>query len=239
MTVFSWRRLWAVARKELMQMRRDRLTFAMMVGVPLIQLVLFGFAINSDPKHLPTAVIGTDASAYTRSLVSALQNSQYFEIVATPGSVGEATRLLELGKVQFVVHIPAGFSRARLCCKRGSKASAIHPNPPGSASRPSNDDRHWLPRRGGFSAKASCQSYRSGCRTARAAIICLPDFVTIGGLSACGSSEPRPRRRPTSCGSMKLRPRLRPHGSCADFAATWRRSASKMSIRCSIKRGAT
>ncbi len=111
-TGLSWARLWAVARKEFIQMRRDRLTFAMMIGVPLIQLVLFGFAINSDPKRLPTAVVWAEASAYTRSLAAALQNSQYVEIVATPGSVAEAERMLELGKVQFVLHVPAGFSRA-------------------------------------------------------------------------------------------------------------------------------
>ncbi len=111
-SAFSWARLWAVARKELIQMRRDRLTFAMMIGVPLLQLVLFGFAINSDPKSLPTAVVWAEASAFTRSFTAALQNSQYFELIATPGSVAEAGRMLELGQVQFVLHVPAGFSRA-------------------------------------------------------------------------------------------------------------------------------
>ncbi|MGH8530814.1 MAG: ABC transporter permease, partial [Nevskiales bacterium] len=135
-SVFSWARLWAVARKELIQMRRDRLTFAMMIGVPLIQLVLFGFAINSDPKRLPTAVVWAEASTFTRSFTAALQNSQYFEIVATPASVAEAGRMLELGQVQFVLHVPAGFSRALVRGERPAlllEADASDPAATGNA----------------------------------------------------------------------------------------------------------
>jgi ABC-2 type transport system permease protein len=72
---FSPARLWAVVWKEFIQMRRDRLTFGMMIGIPMIQLVLFGFAINSDPKHLPTAVLLADHGPQARTLLRAIQNS--------------------------------------------------------------------------------------------------------------------------------------------------------------------
>jgi ABC-2 type transport system permease protein len=111
---FSWARLGAVVRKEFIQMRRDRLSFAMMVGVPLVQLVLFGYAINFDPRGLPTAVVSADDSALTRSLVVAIENSGYFRVAARPASVAEGERLLEIGRVQFLLEIPAGFTRALL-----------------------------------------------------------------------------------------------------------------------------
>src|SRR3546814_17016836 len=90
-------------------MRRDRLTFAMLVGIPLMQLMLFGYAINADPKALPTAVRIADHSPFSRSLLAALENSDYFRIVTRTTSEAEAHRLLELGQVQFVVNVPAGF----------------------------------------------------------------------------------------------------------------------------------
>ncbi|HEX5079797.1 MAG TPA: hypothetical protein VFV80_11660, partial [Geminicoccaceae bacterium] len=73
----SWRRFRAVVTKEFIQMRRDRLTFAMLIGVPLMQLILFGYAINTDPKHLPAAILVADQSVFARSLVRALENSGY------------------------------------------------------------------------------------------------------------------------------------------------------------------
>jgi ABC-2 type transport system permease protein len=109
--VFSWTRFWAVLMKEFVQMRRDRLTFAMMVGIPLIQLVLFGYAINSDPKALPTAVLSADNSVFARSFVSALENSGYFRVVRQVASEAEAERELAIGTVQFVLTIPENFSR--------------------------------------------------------------------------------------------------------------------------------
>jgi len=111
MKKFSFDRFWAVVLKEFIQMKRDRVTFAMMVGIPLLQLVLFGFAINSDPKHLPTAVRDADQGPFSRTLVWSLKNSGYFEFVRETASESEASRLLQLGKVQFVVNIPANFSR--------------------------------------------------------------------------------------------------------------------------------
>jgi ABC-2 type transport system permease protein len=110
-TYFSWARIGAMLAKEFIQLRRDRLTFAMMVGIPLIQLVLFGYAINTDPKHLPTAVLSADQSTFSRSFVRSLENSGYFKIVEGIDSEAEANRLLAMGDVQFVVSIPENFSR--------------------------------------------------------------------------------------------------------------------------------
>ena len=75
----SFLRLWAIVVKEFIQMRRDRVTFGMMIGVPLIQLVLFGYAINADPKRLPTAVLLADYGPQGRTLLHAIRNSDYFE----------------------------------------------------------------------------------------------------------------------------------------------------------------
>jgi ABC-2 type transport system permease protein len=101
----------AVFVKEFIQMRRDRMTFAMMIGVPLMQLMLFGFAINADPKNLPTAVVMADDGPLVRSIVHALQNTERFEIVRTVASEAEARRLLQQGDVQFVVSFPPHFER--------------------------------------------------------------------------------------------------------------------------------
>ncbi|OGA54060.1 MAG: mannose-1-phosphate guanyltransferase [Betaproteobacteria bacterium RIFCSPLOWO2_12_FULL_62_58] len=108
---FSWTRLWAVMAKEFVQMRRDRLTFAMMVGIPILQLILFGYAINADPKALPTAVLSADNSIFSRSFVRALENSGYFRVVRRMATETEANEALAIGEVQFVVTIPEGFSR--------------------------------------------------------------------------------------------------------------------------------
>jgi len=108
---FSVARFWAVLVKEFVQMRRDRLTFAMMVGIPIIQLIMFGFAINTDPKGLPTALLVADNSIYARSLVRAIENSGYFKIVREIDTEGDADRALALGTVQFVINIPENFAR--------------------------------------------------------------------------------------------------------------------------------
>src|ERR1043165_709484 len=108
---FTLHRFWAIVLKEFIQMKRDRVTFAMMVGIPLMQLMLFGFAINSDPKHLPTAIRAADQGPFARTLVSALRNSGYFTVVPDPATEDESRQLLQLGEVQFVVNIPVDFSR--------------------------------------------------------------------------------------------------------------------------------
>ena len=108
---FSFSRWTGIVVKEFIQLRRDRLTFAMIVGIPVIQLLLFGFAINSDPKHLPTAILSQDQSAQARTLVSALQASGYYRVVAQLRSEAEAGDALASGRVQFVVTIPPEFGR--------------------------------------------------------------------------------------------------------------------------------
>lgn len=107
----SWNRLAAILIKEFRQMRRDRLTFAMMVAVPIVQLVLFGFAINTDPKHLPLALVMADHGSVARSFVRGLENSQYFKLTHEARDEREANRLLDQGVVQFVLVIPPDFTR--------------------------------------------------------------------------------------------------------------------------------
>lgn len=108
----SWSRFLAVIVKEAIQLRRDRWTFALTIGVPLMQLVLFGFAINSDPKHLPAAIHLTENGPFTRALVTGLRNSGYFDMVRVVESEAEADRLLARGEVQFAIMMPVGFERA-------------------------------------------------------------------------------------------------------------------------------
>ena len=112
MQAFSWQRTAAVFIKELQQMLRDRLTFAMAVGVPVLQLVLFGYAINTDPKGLPTVLVMADAGPLARSLVAAVRNTGYFNISHNTASEREAEALIERGTVQFMLVIPPDFSRA-------------------------------------------------------------------------------------------------------------------------------
>lgn len=133
---FSWSRFAAMVAKEFIQMRRDRLTFAMMVGIPLLQLVLFGFAINADPKNLPTAVVSADDGPFARSFIAGLANSGYFRVTHRAASEAEADRLLELGETQFVVSVPEDFSRK---LQRGERpailieADATDPSATGNA----------------------------------------------------------------------------------------------------------
>ncbi|NJD90470.1 MAG: ABC transporter permease [Geobacter sp.] len=112
--VFSPARLWAMVVKEFIQMRRDRLTFGMMIGIPLIQLMLFGFAINSDPKHLATAVLMADRTPHARTILQAIRTSGYFDFVREVQSEGEGGELLARGEIQFLVTVPSGFSRELL-----------------------------------------------------------------------------------------------------------------------------
>ena len=111
MNRFSWDRAWAVLAKEFTQMRRDRITFAMMLGIPIVQLMLFGYAINSDPRHLPTAVLVQDNGAFSRSVLSAMTHSLYFDITKVAHTSQELDRMMATGKVEFTVTIPADFSR--------------------------------------------------------------------------------------------------------------------------------
>lgn len=117
---FSLVRWWSIVRKEFIQLRRDRVTFAMIIGVPILQMALFGYAINTDPKHLDTAIISADHSDITRSFISALKNSAYFKVVEELPSEAAGREALDQGKVLFVVNIPAGFTRQLLRHERPS-----------------------------------------------------------------------------------------------------------------------
>lgn len=136
MSAFSLQRFWAVVLKEFIQMRRDRTTFAMMIGIPLVQLLLFGFAINADPRNLPTVVRDADGGPYARALVQAMTHSGYFHVVQDVGSEAEIRRLIDLGEVQFVLNIPVDFTRALLRGERPQvllEADATDPSATGSA----------------------------------------------------------------------------------------------------------
>src|SRR5260370_20301948 len=134
--IFSMARFRAMLAKEFMQMRRDRLTFAMMIGIPLLQLVLFGYAIHADPKHLPAAVLVADQGPEGRTLFSALQNSGYYDLVRQVKSEAEGRDLLARGRVQFVINIPENFSRDFLRGDRPQllvEADATDPGTTGNA----------------------------------------------------------------------------------------------------------
>ncbi len=119
---FSLHRFFAVILKEFIQMRRDKLTFGMMVGIPMVQLILFGYAINSNPKHLPTAVYAADNSPFSRTFIWALHNSSYFDLTREAHSAAEIKTWLAEGKVQFAVTVPVDFSRKLL---RGEKPDLL------------------------------------------------------------------------------------------------------------------
>jgi ABC-2 type transport system permease protein len=107
----SWQRIAAMIVKEFLQLRRDRITFATMILVPLMQLALYGYAINTNPKHLPTAVLMQETSDVSRSIFAALQNTKYFQITHEVGDVDALDRLLASGEVVFAIEVPAEFER--------------------------------------------------------------------------------------------------------------------------------
>src|ERR1700686_5664498 len=103
---FSPERWWSVVRKEFLQLKRDRVTFAMIVMIPIMQLALFGFAINSDPKHLATALIVNDHSEFTRTFVEGMKASGYFNVTGELPDEAAGRAALARGSVQFVLNIP-------------------------------------------------------------------------------------------------------------------------------------
>lgn len=104
-------RFWAMVVKEFIQMRRDRVTFALMIIMPLIMITLFGYAINSDPKHLPAAMLVNDNGPMGRTVLYSLQNSSYFDFVREIKTESEGRKALERGEVQFVINVPQNFTR--------------------------------------------------------------------------------------------------------------------------------
>lgn len=122
MSGFSATRVWAVLIKEFKQLTRDRLTYAMILALPVVQLLLFGYAINSEPRHLPTAVLVQEDSVFARSILSGLHNSAYFDLVAQARSPSELDALIRRGEVQFAITIPGDFTRR---VARGDKAQIL------------------------------------------------------------------------------------------------------------------
>ncbi len=119
---FSFIRLRALLAKETIQMRRDRVTFAMMLGVPLVQLMLFGFAINTDPKELPAALVAPTQDRFTRAMVSALELTGYYRFTAMGATTAEAEEMITRGDVSFVVTVPSDFGRR---VERGDGATML------------------------------------------------------------------------------------------------------------------
>ncbi|PIM54095.1 mannose-1-phosphate guanyltransferase [Roseateles chitinivorans] len=131
---FSLARVLAIFIKEVQQMLRDRPTFAMAVGVPILQLLLFGYAINTDPKGLPTAVVTQDRGPMARSLVAAMEQSGYFRVQARPASERDGDAMVEDGEVQFLIVIPPDFSRRVLRGERPAVLVSVDATDPSASS---------------------------------------------------------------------------------------------------------
>jgi|SRR5688572_209786 ABC-2 type transport system permease protein len=108
---FSMNRVLAVLAKEFIQIRRDRLTFAMMLGVPVIQLVLFGFAISTDPKDLPTGLLDLSRDRFSRAIIASLENTGYYRISELPSTAAQAEALMAAGDIAFLITIPSDLGR--------------------------------------------------------------------------------------------------------------------------------
>lgn len=119
---FSLSRLWGLITKEFTQFKRDRSTFVIIIFMPIMQLILFGLAINANPKHLPTALLNADNGSFSRTLIQDLQNTQYFKFDHFPASESEANKLLATHQVLFALNIPPDFSRKLI---RGEKPTAL------------------------------------------------------------------------------------------------------------------
>jgi len=117
-----FRRMWAMVVKEFVQMRRDRMTFATMIMVPVLQLTLFGYAINTDPKHMPTAVLVRDEGPLTRAVLAAFKNTDYFDFRAQVHDAAELDRMIRSGDTQFAIEIPASFERD---VRRGDRPAVL------------------------------------------------------------------------------------------------------------------
>lgn len=118
----SINRIHALVVKEFIQILRDKSTFGMIFMMPIMQLLLYGYAINTNPKMLPTAFVSADQSTYVRAIASAMQNTGYFDIVAQPNALAKAEDMMAKGEAQFIVEVPADFSRQLL---RGENPSIL------------------------------------------------------------------------------------------------------------------
>lgn len=133
-TGINFARINAVFIKELIQMRRDRLTFAVMLAIPILELVLFGYAINTNPKHLPTAVHAEEYTPQVRSVLAGLAHSDYFDVSMNIPDARTGDHLLASGSAVFVVEIPAGFTERLLRGERPQLLVAADATDPVAAS---------------------------------------------------------------------------------------------------------
>ncbi|HBB53689.1 MAG TPA: mannose-1-phosphate guanyltransferase [Legionellales bacterium] len=138
MNLISWPRLFAVIKKEFMQMRRDKATFAMMIGIPLIQLILFGFAIDLNPKHLPAAVVMQQPNPIAQDILQRMEQSQYFKFIKKRTSLVEAKKMLHTNQVKFVVYFPPNFYRDAVKGLQPSILLLVDGSDPIAAGRPAS-----------------------------------------------------------------------------------------------------
>ena len=183
-----WRRTWAMLIKEFIQLKRDRVSFAMIVMIPLMQLMLFGYAINTNPRHLPTAVLLQEQSDLGRSILRALENTEYFKVTHVVRDEAEFDRLLASGTVLFAIEIPADFERA---VRRGDRpallvaADATDPVAAGLGGRGAE-------RRGrdGAGARSRRPGGRTPCRSRSARMPATTRPATRRSTSCRASSAP-------------------------------------------------
>ncbi len=135
MTKQGFNRLLAVMVKEFIQMMRDTTTLSMIIGIPLLQLMLFGYAINADPRYLPTAVVNSEDTAISRRILTSLENSSYFKFVDYTTNEEEARWLLKTGTVQFVVSFPPNFTRDLVKGEHPSLLLETDATDPGASTR--------------------------------------------------------------------------------------------------------
>jgi ABC-2 type transport system permease protein len=134
LTDLSWSRVFAVFLKELVQMRRDRPTFAIMIMMPVMQLVLFGYAINTDPRHMPAVVEMREDGPMTRAFLASLQASSFIDIVAVEPRAEDAEAMLRSGRATFLISIPEGFERRLVRGERPQLLIAADASDPIAAS---------------------------------------------------------------------------------------------------------
>jgi ABC-2 type transport system permease protein len=165
MSIFSLGRFGAVLYKEFIQMRRDHITFAMMIGLPIVQLMLFGFAINADPRHLPTLVEIADNGPLGRAILAGMQNSSYFDFRGPVAGIAAGEDALRRGEANFVVVIPRGFERDVI---RGNRPDLL------------------------IAADASDPSATGGATAALSGIVEVAIRETLTGPLGAGAGQPPP-----------------------------------------------
>jgi ABC-2 type transport system permease protein len=133
MTGLSLGRIAAVMVKEFTQLRRDRITYAMILAMPLVQLLLFGYAINTDPRHLPAAVVSYDHSRIANAVVATLENTSYVDVTHVPNSEAEMDRLMRRGSIALALTIPPDFTRHVLKGERAQILAEVDASDPVAA----------------------------------------------------------------------------------------------------------